>query len=178
MRVAVSGAHGVGKTTFCNDLAAAFKGRSKSVEVLTNVSRDLHAEGVAINEGTEESEYPLFLEKHLTNLFEKGESEYIIHDRTMVDTVSYAIANGNLHQRWISFLLKATPHLLTGVDRYFYIPIEFEIEDDGLRATGKEYQISVDRAVVDILQKCRPDAITLTGSREERVAQALKHIDL
>ena len=176
MRIAVSGAHGVGKTTLCNDLAKALREGDKSAEVVTNVGRHLHAAGIPVNKGTKEEQYPLFLEKHLVNLLAEYGSEFVIYDRTMVDTIAYGVANGNLDPRWISFLLKAAPQFLNAIDAYFYIPIEFPIEDDGLRATEIDYQLQVDRAVVDILKQCRPNMIRLGGSREERVAQAMRNI--
>ncbi|HEY4487500.1 MAG TPA: AAA family ATPase [Candidatus Paceibacterota bacterium] len=179
VRIAVSGAHGVGKTTFCGDLAEAFKSDDQerhSVEVVTNVGRDLHAMGIPINKGTEESQYPLFLEKHIANIFKDWQSDFVIYDRTIVDTLAYGIANGNLDHRWISFLRKTAPHLLEIIDVYFYIPIEFEIEDDGVRATEGEYQADVDKALVDILKECRPDAVTLSGGRAERVEQAMEKV--
>ena len=82
--ISVSGAHGVGKTTFCNDLAGTLKSHgdgSHRVEVVTNVARDLHAKGIPINRGTEELQYPLFLEQHLTNLFAHNDSDFVIYDR-------------------------------------------------------------------------------------------------
>ena len=176
IRIAVSGTHSVGKTTFCADLGAALRtldGSSHTVEVITNVSRHLFVSGVKVNKETEESEYPLFLEKHISNIFKDWGTDFVVHDRTIIDTIAYGTANGNLHPNWISFLTKAAPHLLRGIDVYFYIPVEFAIEDDGMRSLDTEYQAAVDRAQVAVLQACRPDAITLRGSRDERVARAL-----
>lgn len=176
MRIAVSGAHGVGKTTFCNDLADALKNKGFSVEIKTDVARSLREEGVPINRGTEESQYPLFLERHLANLLDNGDSDFVVYDRTMLDTIAYATANGNLGDQWLSFLRKAATPLLHSIDTYFYIPIEFEIENDGVRATEREYQTEVDKALTEILKECRPNFITLTGGRDERVAEALRSI--
>ena len=176
MRIAVSGAHGAGKTTFCNDLAEALKKQGKSVEVKTDVARSLRDDGVPINRGTEESQYPLFLEKHLDNLFQEYDSDFVLYDRTMLDTIAYATANGNLDAKWLAFLRKNLTHILRTIDIYFYIPIEFGIEDDGVRATETEYQTKVDHALLDILKECWPKVVTLTGSREERAKKAMKCI--
>ena len=176
MRVAVSGAHGVGKTTFCNDFADALRNKGLSVDVKTDVARTLREEGVAINQQTEGAEYALFLEKHLDNLYAEPESDVVMYDRTMLDTIAYATANGNLDDRWLSFLRKAAAQLIRPVDLYLYISIEFGLEDDGIRATGQEYQTKVDQALMEILKECRSDILTLSGTRSERVEQALQYL--
>src|SRR5438046_2491967 len=105
-RIAVSGTHGVGKTTFCADLKGALSSHPSgpyNVEVVTDVARHLHAEGVPINQGTEESQYALFFERHVSNIFSEPDVDFVIYDRTILDSIAYATANGNLNAHWISF---------------------------------------------------------------------------
>jgi len=91
VRIAVSGAHGVGKTTFCFDLEAALTSLHdgcKTAHVFTEVARSLKAEGIPINRETEESQYALFFEKHAFNLLTNDiEADCLIYDRTILDSL-------------------------------------------------------------------------------------------
>ena len=176
VRISVSGAHGVGKTTFCSDVADALKAGGRTVEIKTDVARSLKGEGVPINQSTEDAQYALFFERHLDNLFAPPQTDVVLYDRTILDSIAYAIANKNLDSRWLSFAKKAAAHLLEGIDLYFYIPIEFAIEDDGVRATGAEYQNRVDQALVALFKESQLHVITIVGNRAERVEYATKII--
>jgi thymidylate kinase len=179
IRVAVSGTHGVGKTTFCEDLAAALRDHRRgpySVEVIKDVARHLHAEGVPINQGTADAQYALFFERHVLNLCTHRSVDFVVFDRTIFDSIGYATANANLDKQWISFVKVLSTYLIERVDTYFYVPIEFSIVSDGVRATGLKYQEAVDRAMAEIIHECRPNVISLSGTRSERVARALRAI--
>src|ERR1043166_2086223 len=135
LRVAVSGAHGVGKTTFCSDLQSSLQsmgGKAPRVHLCTEVARALQAEGIPINRGTEEWQYALFFQRHLSNLVVDHMTDYVIYDRTMLDSLSYAVVNNNLHESWVEFVISLFAELSKRIDVYFFIPIEFALESDGV----------------------------------------------
>jgi thymidylate kinase len=176
IRIAVSGAHGVGKTTFCFDLQKALRSHESGpykAEVITDVARALHAQGIPINQGTEESQYALFFEKHISNLFIQSTSDYLIYDRTILDSLGYAAVNANLSQNWTHFVKTLSTYLMDRIDTYIFIPIEFALEGDGVRHTEIEFQRRVDGVMADIVRQCRVDVNVITGTRSERVGQAL-----
>jgi thymidylate kinase len=180
-RIAVSGAHGVGKTTFCSDLKAALlrgEGQSISVELVTQVARSLNAQGIAINRGTEEDQYALFFAKHISNLFRTTKSSVMIYDRTIIDSIAYATANGNLAKSWMQFAKVVAQNVIDRIDVYFYIPIEFSLEDDGIRPSDVAYQAQLDDAVLQLLREFRSDFAVVAGSRDERVAGAARRLNL
>ena len=54
---------------------------------------------------------------------------------------------------------------------YFYIPIEFELEDDGVRFVDFELQKKVDEELKKSIEKYNIKTTKLTGSVEERIEQ-------
>lgn len=54
---------------------------------------------------------------------------------------------------------------------FVYVPIEFEIEDDGIRYTDKQLQKYVDESMVYYMNKFNIQYKTVSGSVEERVEQ-------
>jgi hypothetical protein len=65
-------------------------------------------------------------------------------------------------------------------DHIFYIPLEFEVKDDGVRSICKAFSEEIPRRfemMIPILQqKYKLNISTLTGTVEERVTQFLKEI--
>jgi len=172
----VSGAHGVGKTTLCFDLQSALeaqKERPPSVCVLTDVARTLRTEGIRINRETEDSQYALFFEKHVCNLLADHSADYIIYDRTVLDSIAYAAVNGNLHEHWIRFMKSLSSLIMKKIDLYFFVPIEFPLRGDGIRDTEIEYQRHLDQALAEFVRQCRPEFQLITGTRSERLRLAL-----
>lgn len=177
VRIAVSGAHGVGKTTFCFDLKRSLESDSlHSVHVFTEVARALRAEGIPINRETKESQYALFFEKHVSNLFLGHSAEYLVYDRTILDSLAYGLVNGNLDQNWVRFVSTLASFIMKQVNWYFFIPIEFPLSADGIRNVETEYQTKVDEALVGLVRRTCPEFVMLTGSRSERVGRALSLI--
>lgn len=178
-RIAVSGAHGVGKTTFCDDLKIALQSDdwgNNSVHVVTDVARSLKAEGIPINQETVADQYAPFFERHFLNLFVDNDADFVIYDRTILDSLGYATANGNLALPWMRLIKTIALRVIPSIRIYFFIRIEFDLEDDGVRHIGSAYQAQVDQAIMEVLRECRPDAFAISGDRRRRVRQALSRI--
>jgi hypothetical protein len=52
-----------------------------------------------------------------------------------------------------------------------YVPIEFELAEDGLRSADPGEQAAIDFMIKNILDTAGIEYITVTGTVEERVAQ-------
>ena len=61
-------------------------------------------------------------------------------------------------------------------DYVFYLPIEFTIEDDGIRSTNIEFQKKVDERYLELIRDWSIDHTILTGSVEDRLSQAMAKI--
>lgn len=62
------------------------------------------------------------------------------------------------------------------IDAIFYIPIEFGLEDDGVRMTEKAFQEDVNEAMLTFCSKHNIPIIRLSGSVEERIATVLPYL--
>tara|TARA_R110000744_G_scaffold19900_3_gene52295 strand:+ start:4266 stop:4772 length:507 start_codon:yes stop_codon:yes gene_type:complete len=60
--------------------------------------------------------------------------------------------------------------------RFFYIPIEFPLEEDGTRYAGDKIQQQCDELMVDWIDEFTLPVTRLTGSVENRLQTLLKHI--
>lgn len=179
IRIAISGAQGVGKTTFCTDLTAALT-QSRipppSIEVRGNVARALIAKGVASDARTSADEYPRYLEAHIKNLFEPSTADFVICERTIVDTLAYARLNGNLEANWLSFASTLVRFTAVQFSAYFFIPIEFALHGDGIRSTDVQYQRGLEQAIRSVLNDLAIDNWEVRGARVDRVQSALKFL--
>jgi len=170
--IGVSGAQGVGKTTFCNDLKLHLDKffKTKSIDIKGGVSRNLINKGIATDKLTRPNDYPLFFKAHFENAIESSE-DLVILDRTFLDTFSYALINNNLHPNWLLFCQSIIKYLMTKIDIYFYIPVDpnVDLKDDGIRNIDKVFQLELGRSMEKVLIEYYSNHIKLSGSRSERV---------
>lgn len=162
MRIAITGAMGVGKTTLTNQLSEAL-----GIKLLPEVARQLIEEGHKLDgEATPELE---LLTAYYQEKLEEGDDW--IADRCLIDILAY------------STLLFTDEKLLNELDyrlykaKYdiiLYIPPEFPIEDDGFRSTDSDFQKKIDQEILKILKEYK--YYTIKGTREERLLQALEII--
>lgn len=60
--------------------------------------------------------------------------------------------------------------------KWFYIPIEFPLEEDGVRYAGTKLQKECDELMREWIKMFNLDVITLTGTIEQRLQTLLKHL--
>lgn len=166
MKIAVAATHGAGKTTFVKALAEAISGN-----YIHDIVRDeLIPSGVAINEKTP-SDMQLWLAAQQWFLETTTEQPWVA-DKCLYDYLIYGqifIKDAEIMAMVEKFVERNADY-----DFVFYLPIEFPMEEDGYRS--KKLQPVVDKAYKEYLERKGIKYITLTGSVEERVKQALTHI--
>jgi hypothetical protein len=77
-----------------------------------------------------------------------------ISDRTVYDQLAYiryAHEIGNLTYDEYRLLEQYVTHWGHTYDYIFYIPIEFELEQDGVRSPDEHYRVAIDKHIKDIL---------------------------
>jgi len=158
MKIGMIGSHGVAKTDICYSLTAFLHKKGNS-ELMVEVVRPLVQLGLTINENTtfnaqEAIQYhqrtqELIIEESVR----RGEIEYGILDRTVVDNYVYAenkfydLSKKILYPMMIDWL-ERHPY-----DKLFKFPTwKDEITADGTRSINKEFQITIDKKL-DILLK-------------------------
>lgn len=169
MKIAIAGSHGVGKTTFAKSLAEKL-----NLNYIPDIVREEAVnKGFIINENTP-PEVQLWLVMRQWEL-ERNTPQPWIADKSLFDYLVY----GN-------FILKdeKTKNLIRDLvrrngiyDKVFYIPIEFAMEQDGLRSTNEEFRMAIDRHYKECLNDFGIKYITVSGSVENRINQALRVIE-
>ena len=168
---AIIGAHGTGKTTLTRAIAKKHPhitisdGSSRAMKV---IAREL---GLTTKQYQQANN--IFAEhRHKQNIWQKN----YFTTRTLIDNFIYCRLAG-WHE--MAFKVRDT-YLKSNYEKikYFYLPIEFEIEDDGVRSSDVNFQKAFDDEIHLFFKYYNIKLIKVTGSIEERVAQIEKHLEL
>lgn len=167
MRIAIAATHGVGKSTFARALA-----KELGATYIHDVAREeAPVKGFEINEKTP-PEVQIWMASRQWEL-ETATPEPWVADKCLMDYLIYGeiVLKDQKVKEMIRWLVERN----IKYDFVFYIPIEFEMEEDGLRS--KDLQPVVDEAYRKYLDGKGIKYFTLTGSVQNRISQALKHIN-
>ncbi|WP_299631760.1 AAA family ATPase [uncultured Roseobacter sp.] len=182
MKLALSGAHGTGKTTLVNALYEELKD-SRNVEICREVPRVI-GEVVGDREyfrrgnNTELRQALIFLYQVMEDHLVGSDKDILISDRTMVDHLAYTDVlfpefSGTSEFKVIS---DAVQRWLATYDYILKVPIEFKVQDDGTREADLSFQASIDQKIDEFYLKFGVNPVVITGSVSDRVAQVLRLI--
>ena len=175
-RVAVSGAVSVGKTTLVAALSDHLHRHFSRLEVVVigNVSRGLVAQGrVLADRESSPEHYCLYVAEYVRRLL-SARADLVIHDRTLLDTLCYVIANGNASAEFVEMLEQIVRFYVRDIDLYLYLPIELPIREDGMRSADPAYREAVDGLLRSHLDRLGIDYKTITGPPEKRLDTAAR----
>lgn len=168
----LTGTHSTGKSTLLTELKhlypVAYFSDSTTREVTTKEERRLDV----ISDQTQANIFQKILEREVTLKFISLQRD-VFMDRSFVDFVAYTKAFQKRGCISEEFLMHMENELKNRVDMYdtiYYLPIEFEIEDDGIRSTDKALQVEVDSIIKEYLLYFN-QVVTLKGSLNERISQ-------
>jgi len=175
MKIGISGAQSVGKTTLLNALRS--EQPLKSYRFCTEVTRTVKEYGLPINESGTSNTQKLIMQEHITNIFLY---DNMITDRTALDGLvytTYLYRKGQVSQKIYSFVNIIFDKLISRYDLLFYILPEFDIEENEIRSTNVEFRNDI-VCIFDevIINKKISNYIKLSGSVRSRVEQVLNHI--
>ena len=167
--IALIGAHGTGKTT----LTRAFALKHPEITISDGSSRPMKE--IAKTLGLSKQQYQeanniFAIHRHKQNIWQKN----YFTTRTLIDNYIYCRLAG-----WYSMAFKVKDVFFQSKIekiKYFYLPIEFDIEDDGVRFTDPEFQKAFDEEIHMIVKYYNLKMVKLTGSIEDRIKQLEKHL--
>jgi predicted ATPase len=169
-RIIITGAQGTGKTCLMNALAAD---GTRTMSIARDTANEL---------GWPPTDDQI--EKYQKDLFAKALKAFsskknYISDRGLTCIAAYtfdgALAEKVTKKTADNQYLKLQKFHQDNPDILIvYTPIEFAIEDDGLRSVDVAYQEKIDFFIKNILDTAGIKYITVTGTVEERVAQVEK----
>ena len=174
MKVGITGSHGVGKTLLARTVADKIK-----VPIIPEIARLAYDEGFTIL--TEDSFPDLRAELAMVGYQiveeQKVEGDFIA-DRILLDYYVYTKQFVNIpfsfQRTFKDFVLE---YCAINYDFIFYVPIEFPLKGDNLRATDIESQKIIDAEIQSFLDILRLDFNTITynvsGDLNHRVNQIL-----
>ena len=176
IQIVFTGAQGTGKTTLVNELNKRLNIKTLSI-----------ARNTAINSGWT-SKTPGSVE-YQKELFEKlykaiSSKKSFVSDRALSCVAGYtfnhALANmsnsdfkklaDNQYKKFCKFHNEHQDVIIV------YTPIEFELEEDGLRSTDKELQHGLDFIIKNLLDTSNANYLTVTGTVEERIEQIMQEL--
>ena len=187
-RIIFIGAHGTGKSTLAKELSSIL-----SMPVVESVAREAAKDfRILENECMISSNIP---EQYRKNAYQKvicsmsywdfmrwvGAEVPCIMTRCPLDTIAYAMADDDITHHTTSECLK----VLQEDDKFrkalesslfVYLPIEFGIEDDGVRPTDVVFQSQVDAAMRKLMNMFGILPQVVSGTVEERLNSILQHI--
>lgn len=162
MKVIVSGAQCVGKTTLINGLPEEYQSYiikeqiREAVKQLPNVIKhDLE---------TDDTSQRFFFDLYRDLFLDKKD---YISDRGMLDVIAYTkyfVLTGNCSVSCYENMLNDFKKLDLSDVTYVYIPIEFPATEDGFRNTKEDYRRGVNRCLCEVMSECGIEPYVITGS--------------
>jgi predicted ATPase len=144
-KIAFIGAHGVGKTTLCYDLAAALKKRDFNVDIVKEVAR---LSPLPINQKTSlEAQLWILSTQIAEEIRSAADHEVVVCDRSVLDNYAYLVFAAG-RQRWLEPLVS---RWMKGYDVLFKVPIAGRPAPDGVRDTDEFFMRSIDHLVDQLL---------------------------
>jgi thymidylate kinase len=146
MKIAFIGAHGVGKTTLCYDLAARLKRQDRIVELVAEVARSCP---LPINrETTREAQSWILHTQMAQEIAMTASGGDVICDRSVLDNYAYFVHSAG-REEWYDALVR---QWATSYDRLFKVPIIAPPTFDGRRDLSREFQREIDRLIDDLAE--------------------------
>lgn len=173
MKIAFVGAHGVGKTTLCFDLAAQLKRLGHNVDMVKEVAR---SSPLPVNRKTSrEAQLWILTTQVAEEIRAAAQCDVVVCDRAALDNYAYfALACGRdpAVEKFVDSWMKT-------YDLLIRVPVVESVQADGFRDTDEVFVREVDRKVSDLLD-ARPTlpvfdlgAADREGWRDSAVARAL-----
>ena len=163
MKIAITGAQGVGKTTLAKQINQEYPDFS----ILPEAARLAVEAGYKLDH-TATTETELWLIDKQIEL-EGLESKWVA-DRCGIDLLAYIHHLFSKEKDLIEFAAQTLVPRFRKYDLVLYLPGgQFAIEDDGLRTTDIKFQQDIDKQVRDILTKHQIPFVEIIGTPEERL---------
>jgi len=165
MKIALSGAHGQGKTTLLNELKKDI--RYKHFNFINSPTRQLMSEGNIINESGNANTQLLIMMQHFKNTC----CDDAVFDRCVIDGLAYSlyfwseISKNQLSNTFIELF----NHTIKQYDVIFYIKPELILTDDGTRSQDIKFFNSVVNNFNNVLKEYNIKYTELKGTVKERV---------
>ena len=167
MRIGITGAQSVGKTTLLNALRS--EKLFKDYVICDEVTRRVKSYGLPINEEGTDITQRLIMNEHIANVFMNGN---MLTDRTALDGLvysTYLCKNNKISLNTLKYVKDVFYKVWQSYNCVFYIEPEFEIVDDGVRSNNKQFRDEIAELFETVIEKEKLNLRRVKGSVRDRV---------
>ncbi|WP_321340700.1 AAA family ATPase [uncultured Cohaesibacter sp.] len=174
--ITITGSHGVGKTTLADDVLRRLA-PNLSIGLVREPARELARMGMQVNDQISEDGVFEYLTYCMSEV-RTTEQTLLIKDRSVLDLYAYTIdLFGSRFSRSLEKLV--VEHILN--DRkstkfVVYVPIEFDLQLDGLRPADVNYQLHIDKVILELLEKFEFPVLSVSGTLQNRSNQIVEEL--
>ena len=175
MKIGITGAQSVGKTTLLNALRS--EKLFKDYVICDEVTRRVKGYGLPINEEGTDNTQRLIMNEHIVNVFMYGN---MLTDRTALDGLvysTYLYKNNKINTNTMTYVKEVFNKVWGSYDFVFYIEPEFEIVDDGVRSTNKQFRDEIAELFEATIEKEKLNMLRVKGSVRNRVNTIIDHLE-
>lgn len=171
MRIGITGAQSVGKTTLLNALRS--EKFFKDYAICDEVTRRVRSYGIPINEDGNGITQRLIMNEHIVNIYMH---EKMLTDRTALDGLVYTLylhKRGKIDVKTLSYVDEVFKKLIKSYNHIFYIEPEFDIVDDGERSINKDFRDEIVELFDTVMKRNKISVIKIKGSVRDRVQMVI-----
>ena len=175
MKIGITGAQSVGKTTLLNALRS--EKLFKEYVICDEVTRRVKSYGLPINEEGTDITQRLIMNEHIVNVFMYGN---MLTDRTALDGLVYSVYLYNKNQislNTLKYVREVFNKVWHSYDYVFYIEPEFEIVDDGVRSINNQFRDEIADLFEATIEKEKLNMLRVKGSVRNRVNTIIDHLE-
>jgi len=175
MKIGITGAQSVGKTTLLNALRS--EKLFKDYIICDEVTRRVKGYGLPINEEGTDNTQRLIMNEHIVNVFMNGN---MLTDRTALDGLvysTYLFKNNQINNNTMKYVKDVFNKVWHSYDYVFYIEPEFEIVDDGVRSINKQFRDEIADLFEATIEKEKLNMLRVKGSVRNRVNTIIDHLE-
>lgn len=181
MNIALAGAHGVGKTTLGRKLFLYYSSERKTF-FSTGIPRKIISNGYPLGYAATTASYIEYIIEQLSSLRDAYNYELYISDRSLLDAYAYALSNYRvgkslISRREVELLQRVWEFEQKEYNLYLYIPIQFQMEVDGVRPIGENYREVVSQTTLELIEHYGLRHEIISGDREEIMMKAITAIE-
>ena len=175
MKIGITGAQSVGKTTLLNALRS--EKLFKDYAICDEVTRRVKSYGLPINEDGNDSTQLLIMNEHIYNVFMY---DNMLTDRTVLDGFvysTYLFKHGRISDKTMGKVRDVFNRVWDQYDQVFYIEPEFEIVDDGTRSIDIAFRDEIAELFETTIEKRKLSMLSVKGSVRNRVNTIIDHLE-